>query len=108
MKLLRRSMVNTPNRPRSIFGVVIGVPAVLMLAEPGRANHDDHPVRGVGGSLSPGRGVGGRFVAAVAVGDTPKEAPRWVGLDALDAAAHFQIAVGIVGIRDRHRNPRVA
>jgi hypothetical protein len=60
--------------------------AVLVLAEPGRANHDDHPVRGVGGSLAPGRGVGGRFVAAVAVGDTPKEARRWIGLHALDVA----------------------
>src|SRR6201988_4817510 len=108
MKLLRGSMVNTPNRPRSMFGVVIAVFAFLMLAEPGRANHDDHPVRGVGGSLSPGRGVGGRFVAAVAVGGTPKEPRRWVGLDALDAAAHFQIAVRIVGIRVRHGNLRVA
>src|ERR1700682_3585262 len=82
--------------------------AGLMLAEPGRAHHDDHPVRCVGGSLSSGRGVGGRVVAAVAVGDTPKEARRWGGLDALDVAAHFQIAVRVVGIRDRHGNPRVA
>src|ERR1700738_1342233 len=79
-----------------------------MLAEPGRAHHDDHPVRGVGGSLAPGRGVGGRFVAAVAVGDAPKEARLRIGLDALDVAAHFQITVRIVGIRDRHGNLRVA
>src|ERR1700745_2406375 len=91
-----------------MFGVVIGALAVSMLAKPGRTHHDDHPVRGVGGSLAPGRGVGGRFVAAVAVGDTPKEARRWIGLDALDVAAHFQIAVRIVGIRDRHGNLRVA
>src|SRR5882757_7198034 len=107
-KLLPGSQVNTPNLPRSMFGVVIGVLAVLMLAEPGRANHDDHPVRGVVGSLSRWRGVGGRFVPAVAVGDTPKEGRRWIGLDALDVAAHFQIAVRIVGIRDRHGNPAVA
>src|ERR1700754_3567903 len=37
----------TPNLPRSMVDVVIGVLAVLMVAEPGRANHDDHPVRGV-------------------------------------------------------------
>src|ERR1700757_923890 len=79
-----------------------------MLAEPGRAHHDDHPVRGVAGSLAPGWGIGGRLVAAVAVGDTPKEARRWIGLDALDVAAHFQIAVWIVGIRDGHGNLRVA
>src|SRR5258708_9339773 len=107
-KLLAGSMVNTPNRPRSMFGVVIGVLAVLMLAEPGRAHHDDHPVRGVEGSLAPGRGVGGRLVAAVALGDTPKEARRRIGLDALDVAAHFQVAVRIVGVRDRHGKPRVA
>src|SRR5882757_5333240 len=107
-KLLRGSQVNTPNRPRSMFDVVIGVLAVSMLAEPGRAHHDDHPVRGVVGSLSRWRGVGGRLVPAVALGDTPKEARRWIGLDALDVAAHFQIAVRIVGIRDRHGNPWVA
>src|SRR6476646_8314196 len=107
-KPLPGSQVNTPNRPRSMFGVVIGVLAVSVLAEPARAHHDDHPVRGVGGSLAPGRGVGGRFVAAVALGDGPKKARRWVGLDALDVAEQFQIAVRVVGIRDRHGHPRVA
>src|SRR5258705_1326957 len=60
------------------------------------------------GASPRGRGVGGRFVAAVAVGDTPKEARRRVGLDALDVAAHFQIAVRVVGIRERYGNRRVA
>src|SRR6202007_3292162 len=76
----------------------------------GRAHHDDHPVRGVGGSLPRGRGVGGALDrrVAVAVGETQEEARRSIGLDALDVAAHFQIAVRIVGVRDRHGNPRVA
>src|ERR1700687_3164766 len=94
LKLLRGSMVNTPNRPRSMFGVVIGVLAVLMLAEPGRAHHDDHPVRGVGGSLPRRRGVRGALDrrVAVAVVETPEEGRRWIGFDAHDLAAQFQVA----------------
>src|SRR5258705_13782604 len=70
----------------------------LVFAERGGAHHDDHPVRGVVGSLSLGRGVGGRRVAAVAFGDSTEEGRRWIGLDAHDLAAQFQVAVRLVRI----------